>query len=176
MRTVFRVPVFAVAAALSALPAGAQHAAPASLSPDETHGLIAGQGMGLARAAEVQAYPGPKHVLELADSLAITDAQREAAEALMAGVQVEARALGRRVVEAERQLSALFGEAAPDDGALEAAAHEVGRLRAELRLVHLRAHVAMREALTAEQSARYHAIRHGAGGPSHGEGPHGAHH
>lgn len=148
--------------ALAVGPVAAQtHTPPASLSMDEMHGLMMGQGMGLARAAEMQGYPGPKHVLELADSLALSDEQRQLAETLMAGVQSEARSLGARIVDAERRLSALFDGGAVDNPALEAAAHEVGRLRAELRLVHLRAHLAMREALSAEQSARYHAIRHG---------------
>lgn len=140
----------------------AQHQPPASLSHDEMHGLMMGQGMGLARAAEMQRYPGPKHVLDLADSLALSDRQRDTAERLMAEVQAEARPLGARIVESERRLSALFDGAEVDDDALEAAAHEVGRLRAELRLVHLRAHVAMDAVLSEAQAARYHAIRHGA--------------
>ena len=157
-------------------PAAAQHSPPASLSHDEVHGLMTGQGMGLARAAELNAYPGPKHVLELADSLALSDRQRETAERLMADVQTEARALGARVVEAERELSALFDGEPVNDGALEAAAHEVARLRAELRLVHLRAHLRMAEVLTAEQSARYHTLRHRIGAPMEPGSDHSSHH
>ncbi len=32
--------------------------------------------MGLALAAELNGYPGPAHVIELADSLELTEAQR----------------------------------------------------------------------------------------------------
>ena len=57
------------------------------------------------------------------------------------------------------------------------AALEVGRMRAELRLVHLRAHVAMDAALSDVQAERYHAIRHGGGrNPDHGSGDHPGHH
>lgn len=153
--------LLALPIALAAAPEAQPHTPPASLSQSEMHGLMMGQGMGLAKAAEMQAYPGPKHVLELADSLALSDTQRQTAEALMAGVQAEARPLGARIVEAEQEVSALFAGEAVDDHALEAAIYEAARLRGALRLVHLRAHVAMHDALTPEQSARYHALRHG---------------
>ena len=37
-----------------------------SLSQDDQSALLAGRGMGLARPAELNGYPGPAHVLELA--------------------------------------------------------------------------------------------------------------
>jgi len=40
-----------------------------SLSPDEVKDYLAGKGMGLAKAAELNHYPGPAHVLELASQL-----------------------------------------------------------------------------------------------------------
>ena len=40
-----------------------------SLSQDEQSALLAGRGMGLARPAELNGYPGPTHVLELAAQL-----------------------------------------------------------------------------------------------------------
>lgn len=44
--------------------------------------LLAGCGMGLALAAELNGYPGPMHVLEHADALRLAPAQRAAAQAL----------------------------------------------------------------------------------------------
>ncbi|OZC01409.1 Spy/CpxP family protein refolding chaperone [Rubricoccus marinus] len=169
-----RLAVLALAT-LVALPAAAQpHTPPASLSQDEMHGLMMGQGMGLARAAEMQGFPGPKHVLELADSLALSDDQRRTAEALMARVQAEARALGARIVGVEAHLSEMFEADEVDRHHVEGAAHESARLHARLRLVHLAAHLDMRQALTAEQAARYHALRHGPDASS-GGGPGGRH-
>jgi hypothetical protein len=43
-----------------------------SLSPQEVTALLAGQGAGFAKAAELNGYPGPAHVIELADQLART--------------------------------------------------------------------------------------------------------
>ena len=47
-----------------------------ALSGDELTDLREGRGMGLALAGELNGYPGPKHVLELAKELNLTEAQR----------------------------------------------------------------------------------------------------
>ena len=46
--------------------------------------LLAGRGMGLALAAELNGYPGPMHVLENAEALGLGPEQRSRAEALEA--------------------------------------------------------------------------------------------
>ena len=46
-----------------------------ALSEGEINNLLNGQGMGFAKAAELNPYPGPKHVLELADDLNLTSDQ-----------------------------------------------------------------------------------------------------
>jgi hypothetical protein len=43
-----------------------------ALSPHEISDLLAGNGMGLAKAAELNRYPGPRHVPELAAQLQLT--------------------------------------------------------------------------------------------------------
>jgi Spy/CpxP family protein refolding chaperone len=160
-------------ALLAAGPALAQAPAPPlSLPGNQMQALLEGQGMGLARVADLSGYPGPLHVLELADSLALSEEQADVARALRAGVLQEAPALGARIVESEREVDELFAGGAVDDDALGARVHEIARLHAELRLVHLRAHLAMREALTPAQNARYHALRHGAEASPHGVGGH----
>jgi Spy/CpxP family protein refolding chaperone len=145
---------------------------PLSLPGNQAQALLEGHGMGLARVADVSGYPGPRHVLELADSLALSVEQAATARALRAGVLEEARPLGARIVELEREVDALFAAESVDPDALEALVHEIARLQAELRLVHLRAHLVMHDALTPAQNARYHALRHG---PAPTARPHGGH-
>lgn len=138
---------------------------PLGLPGTQAQALLEGQGLGLARPAELSGFPGPLHVLELANELDLTEAQLETAQSLRADVLEEARALGARIVAAEHDLDALFADPTVDVHRLEAAAYEIARLRAELRLVHLRAHLSMNEALTREQTERYHALRHGIDAP-----------
>ena len=159
---------------LAALPVAAQHdhavmhgrdaadtsaSASPSLSSDETEGLLMGRGMGMAKAAELNGYPGPMHVLELEDALALTPEQRSEAERLMREVKAEARGLGEQIVAHERALDEAFAQGRATPALVDAATAEVGALRGRLRAAHLKAHLAMRAALTAEQSARYSALR-----------------
>lgn len=185
----------AAALALLALPAAAQHgarhggqqAAPGSgyagqqareikaLSAEDTADLLAGRGMGLARAAELNGHPGPMHVLELRERLALTPAQEQAARASFERMAAAARPLGAALVEEERALDRGFAEASLSADGIAARTAAIGALQGRLRAVHLAAHVEMRALLTPAQVAAYDAAR-GYSGPAaaapHGHGTH----
>jgi hypothetical protein len=55
--------------------AGQQHRPIKALSAADVEALENGQGWGLAKPAELNGYPGPLHVLELADELQLTEEQ-----------------------------------------------------------------------------------------------------
>ena len=130
-----------------------------ALSAEQEADLLAGRGMSLALAAELNAYPGPLHVLELADALGLRPEQREAAEALRARVAAEARLLGARLVQAEAELDRLFAAAQADPASLAALTATIGALQGRLREVHLAAHIEMRAALTEVQRETYARLR-----------------
>ncbi len=69
-----------------------------ALSADEVNAYLQGKGMGLAKAAELNGYPGPAHVLELATDLGLTAEQRSRTEALFASMSKEAIALGTELI------------------------------------------------------------------------------
>lgn len=170
----FHLPL-ACAGLLLAAPAFAQHghhgqhgtAAPASpyagqqsrevkaLSEKEVKDLTEGAGMGLAKAAELNRYPGPMHALELADVLALTVEQRERLAALMHRHKAEARKLGGRVVALERELDAQFagGKATPAE--VDRLSLAIGEAQGRLRADHLRTHLETTGLLTPEQVNRY---------------------
>ena len=162
----FALLAIAVAANLPML-AQAQHSAYTgqetrdikALSADEVKQYLAGAGMGFARAAELNRYPGPMHVLELADKLALTPEQRAATGKLMSEHKAEASAIGGRMVEAERILDQLFASGKADPSALAQQVGRVATLHGEYRLSHLDTHVRMRAMLTDEQVNRYVALR-----------------
>ena len=132
---------------------------PAGLSPGEMAGLLEGRGLGLARPAELRSYPGPLHVLELADSLALSPDQHAEAQRLRTAVLHEATALGARIVQMERALDALFAQGAATPETVDRMTGHIAQLRGQLRAAHLRAHVAMRAALTPDQIATYDRLR-----------------
>ncbi len=139
--------------------AGQQHRSLKSLSPAEIEGYLRGEGMGYAKVAELNHYPGPRHVLDLADSLALTAEQRSRTEALFESMRAEAMHLGAQVVAKETELERLFAEQQVEEERLREVLEEIGRMQAALRGAHLRAHLAMRRVLSTEQIARYNELR-----------------
>ena len=148
-----------------------------SLSAEDIAALEAGEGWGLAKPAELNGYPGPAHVLELAEDLALTDAQLAEVQAIHDAMKAEARRLGRDYITAEAHVAMLFREGHARPETLEGILGHSGRVLAELRAVHLKAHIATTPLLTAEQRETYDRLR-GYGGADHdmtGHSGHGDH-
>jgi hypothetical protein len=153
--------IFSAAAAQAAdTPyAGEQSRSIKSLSDSDVAGLLAGQGAGLAKAAELNGYPGPAHTLELKDRLGLSAAQTAATEALMAAHKARARELGASLVQAERKLDLLFAQKVAHADAVEQASRDVGLLQAQLRTEHLKTHLNQTALLNSEQIQAYSALR-----------------
>jgi hypothetical protein len=146
-----------------------------ALSADMLADLRSGRGMGMALPAELNGYPGPVHVLELAEQLQLSAEQQAAARQLFEEMQTEAIVLGARVIAGEAALEGLFATGTATDAAIEVAAVEVGRAQGALRAHHLRYHLAMRELLSPHQVMRYQQLRGYATGSAHGHDAHGGH-
>lgn len=112
--------------------AGQQEREIKALSSQDVEAYLAGQGMGFAKAAELNGYPGPKHVLELASELSLTQEQRTRTEVLFASMQSAARSLGRELVDQERNLDqpGAPGAGRDPDARTERAVCPIARLRA----------------------------------------------
>ena len=181
MRVPRRLLVRALAAGFAVLvplPAAASPAAPApspyvgmenrrlpAVSPERERGLLEGSGIGLAKVAELNGQAGPRHVLDLGEQLALTGAQRTAAQASFESMHAEAVALGQRILAAEEELNRRFVHRHIDESKLAELTGHIAELEGRLRFVHLRAHLETDALLTAEQRARYVELRgYGAGG------------
>ena len=138
---------------------GQQARAIKSLSEQEIAGLVAGKGAGLAKAAELNGYPGPAHVLELAGPLHLDARQLEAIRDLMAEHQRRARQLGVELLAAEQALDALFAERQAAPASIDSATQRVGALQARVRAEHLTTHVTQTALLTADQVRLYGVLR-----------------
>ncbi len=142
-----------------------------ALSAEQIAAYEAGEGMGFALAAELNGYPGPKHVLELRQGLQLTPMQTERTTAVFEEMRTRATELGREIVGVERELDGLFASGGISEESLTERVGQSARLQGRLRAVHLSAHLQMMEILTADQIARYASLRgyHG-GGAHHGRG------
>ena len=130
-----------------------------SLSDTDIENLLSGAGMGYALAAELNGFPGPKHVLELADELELTDDQRRQTETLFAEMQNDAQAFGRELIKLEQELDQAFAEAQIDGGLVQAMTLKIGAMEGMLRASHLKAHIKMTSMLTTHQRHRYQELR-----------------
>lgn len=150
----------------------------ASLSDADIAALEAGEGWGLALPAELNGWPGPRHVLDMDAALGLTDVQRGQVERLFGLMQAEAQRIGGNYIDAEQALDAAFDDPSLDPvvlaGLVVAATNALG----ELRMIHLAAHIETRQILTPEQIEMYNTQR-GYGAGAHGghanHGGHGAH-
>jgi Spy/CpxP family protein refolding chaperone len=130
-----------------------------ALSDQQVDDLKNGRGMSLALPAELNGYPGPAHVLELADQLGLTPTQKRRVSDLHASMQVEAVQIGARLIEDEIALDRLFaGSTATFESASEATAASA-IAQGKLRNAHLKYHLATVEVLSAEQRDIYAALR-----------------
>ena len=141
-----------------------------ALSAEDIEAYLTGQGMGFAKAAELNGYAGPKHVLELAGELELTAEQRTRTQALFASMQTKAVALGRQLVDEERKLDRMFAGASITEDSLQESVARIGALQADVRAAHLEAHLAQAKILTPEQRAHYLRLR-----GYHSPGAHHAH-
>lgn len=146
-----------------------------ALTAQDVDNYLRGAGMGFAKAAELNSYPGPKHVLELADELQLTDEQKTQVEAIFAAMQAEAQRLGATLVEQEQALDALFAEQTADAAAVRTQVEAIGATRAAVRFAHLNAHLETQALLSNWQIRHYDMVRgyadhsgqHGGGAHQH---------
>jgi hypothetical protein len=130
-----------------------------ALSEEQMKGYAEGLGMGLAVPAELHHYPGPRHVLDLAIELALSNAQRSAIEIIHGRMRARAVPLGAAYVASERDLDAFFEKGGTDARKLAELSERCGTLLGQLREAHLEAHVETRAVLTPAQIAAYDRLR-----------------
>lgn len=139
-----------------------------ALSEQQVSDLRAGRGMGFALAAELNGYPGPVHVLELADKLSLDAAQRARMQALFDAMKAEAIPLGERLIAQEAALDGKFLDRTVTEASLSDALSEIGVTQAALRNTHLKYHLETRALLSAHQIALYRTLRGYGGGQGTG--------
>ncbi len=150
--------------------AGQDARAIATLSEQDVDDLLAGRGWGFALPAELNGYPGPLHVLELGDALGLSATQRRQVQQIFDEMRAQARVLGGQYVDAEAALSAAFDAGDIDAARLQALVARSAQIEAELRAVHLAAHLKTKPLMSRHQIMLYDEARGYAGGQPHGQG------
>lgn len=129
------------------------------LSPQEVEDLANGRGAGYARMAELNGYPGPRHVLDLKQELNLSTEQEAAIQAEFEQMQAEAKQVGQRILEQEQQLGVRFANRSITSTSLQEQTQELADLYGQLRAVHLNAHLQITPLLSSAQIAQYNKLR-----------------
>lgn len=145
-----------------------------ALSAKEMSGLKSGSGLGMAKAAELNQYPGMLHILELAERLTLSNRQRRDVESLYQNMKAEAVPLGHKIIAAEAALDQLFAKGTITERKLEQQVMTIARLKGRLRLVHLKYHLLSKPLLSPQQLALYNRLRGYDNAATHHQG-HGKH-
>ncbi len=160
LATIVLASVMANASAQTTQPyAGMQARQIKALSDQQIADLKAGHGMGLALAAELNGYPGPSHVLELADQLSLSAGQRATIKDLFDAMKAETIAIGEGLIVQEAALDRLFAGRVATPETLQAATAAIGEVQARLRGAHLKYHLSTAAILLPQQLHRYAELR-----------------
>lgn len=135
------------------------------LSSQEVDDLLNGRGAGYARTAELNSYPGPRHVLDLKKELDLSPDQEKPIQAIFEQMQAEAKQIGQEIVQREAQFSTAFAGSTISEAGLKAQTKQLALLYGQLRAAHLQAHLQITPLLSAEQIATYNTLRGYTSGP-----------
>lgn len=130
-----------------------------SLLPSEIDGYLQGHGMGYAKAAELNHYPGPRHVLDLANELALTDEQIKETQTIFERMKTQSIDLGTQLIQKEAELDQQFTVGSIDALSLGALVTAIATLDGKIRLTHLSAHLEQRALLSDRQVQLYDQLR-----------------
>lgn len=139
--------------------AGQEHRKIKALSEQEISDYLNGRGMGTSKAAELNHYPGPRHVLDHAKQLGLSQQQTARTQEIYDAMSDESARIGRQIVQKEAELEALYATQQADAGNTQRIVRELASLQAEFRLAHLNAHLSMRQVLSSQQIATYDRVR-----------------
>ena len=133
-----------------------------SLSDNDVQSLQNGTGEafgGMAKLAELNGYPGPRHVLDMASELQLTDRQRIEIEMIYQNMFNKAKSIGAAIIAIEQDMDEAFANKTITQENLKLMLDKSADLYGQLRFVHLSAHLDAVQMLTIEQVQMYKTMR-----------------
>ena len=109
--------------------------------------------------AELNGYPGPRHVLDIAQELQLTDRQRMEIELIYQNMSNNAKSIGSAIIGVEQDMDEAFANKTITEENLIALLDKSANLYGQLRFVHLSAHLDTAQIMTTEQIQMYNEMR-----------------
>ena len=129
------------------------------LDQDTIEGYLTGKGLGQALPAELDGYPGPRHTIDMAEELELTEEQLAQVQALFDDMQSAVIPLGDKYLESVAELELAFREGTITDEYLQSQLENITGIEAQMRYVHLSTHLATIDILSHDQIMQYNMMR-----------------
>jgi Spy/CpxP family protein refolding chaperone len=129
------------------------------LDQDTIEGYLTGKGLGQALPAELNGYPGPRHTIDMAEELELTEEQLAQVQALFDDMQTAVIPLGEKYLESVAELELTFREGTITDQYLQSQLEKITATEAQMRYVHLSTHLATIDILSHDQIMQYNMMR-----------------
>ena len=130
-----------------------------SLSAKDIEDLTLGNGMGFAKAAELNGYPGPKHVLEMQEELFLEKEQLTSIKQIFEEMKSQAQSQGQMLISLEKSLDDFFSNTTITNDTLETTLKKIAEAKGNLRYIHLSAHIKTTKVLSKSQIKKYNQLR-----------------
>ncbi|MGI8831735.1 MAG: Spy/CpxP family protein refolding chaperone [Nitrososphaeraceae archaeon] len=133
-----------------------------SLSPEDIESLQTGTGDafgGMAKLAELNGYPGPRHVLDLAYELKMSNEQKENIKTIYDNMKNKSVELGQEILNVEKIANEEFINKTITDSQMKQLIFKSSEIYGQLRYAHLSTHLKMLAILTPEQVNLYNNLR-----------------
>jgi Spy/CpxP family protein refolding chaperone len=125
-----------------------------ALFPPDKDQLLKGEAAGQNMAAENNGYPSPQKIVSLKDQIGLTKDQLKKIKEIVTNLPISAVVKGQEIIDAEEDLNKLFESGAINERTLRIKLERIGKMRAELRFVHLQIYLKEKQILTAKQWER----------------------
>lgn len=135
-----------------------------ALPPKDIAGLKKGSGTpfgGMAKPAELNGIPGPKHVLDMieAEKLKVTQEQESKIRSVYKKMKSDAISKGEALIRVEKEIDDGFENRSISEEELQEKIDKGVDLYGDLRNIHLKTHLEMLSILNQEQIKKYNKVR-----------------
>lgn len=127
--------------------------------PSDRDALLKGLEGDNGKTAEMNKYPSPKDLLELATTLNLSSVQKSRLIEIRDNTISRAKQLGKEIVQIENELHKAFQARIINEKSCTDDAQQIGRLRGRLRAVFLTSHIRAKAVLNDSQVSMYRKIQ-----------------
>jgi Spy/CpxP family protein refolding chaperone len=121
-----------------------------TLPPDKDQ-LLKGDAVGQTLVAEKNGYPSPQSIVSFKDQLILSKDQLRKINELITNLPFSVTVKGQEIIDAEEELNQLFESGNINEKTLRAKLERIGKMRADLRFMHLQVYLKEKQILNAKQ-------------------------